>query len=260
MVKTQIKPHGITPIHRTPLYLVLLLITVTFSWADTPLNTLTPEETQAGWKLLWDGQTMHGWVSARSPDSPMIGWHIKDGLLVDEEKGGGQTPKGGDIMTADKYSNFDLKLDFKITPGANSGIKIFVNPEINKGSGFGVGLEYQILDDLHHPDAKHGKNGDRTMAALYDLIPPAVDKKVNPIGEWNHAEIISEGHHVENWLNGQKVLEYDRGSEEFRKLVAASKYHDYPNFGELPEGPILLQDHGNEVSFTNIKIKILPAP
>ncbi|HEV3270886.1 MAG TPA: DUF1080 domain-containing protein [Candidatus Methylacidiphilales bacterium] len=239
---------------------VLLLSTTIFGIAQEAPNTLSPREKQDGWRLLWDGKTTNGWRSARSADFPMNTWHIKDGVLTVEESGGKQSAAGGDIITLENFSNFDLKVNFKITPGANSGIKIFVDPSLSKGSGAAIGLEYQILDDERHPDAKLGRDGDRTMASLYDLIPASSTKHPNPIGEWNHAEIISRGNHVEHWLNGQKVLEYERGSPEFRRLVAISKFKKWPHFGELPEGPILLQDHGNEVSFQNIKIKVLPAP
>jgi hypothetical protein len=221
-------------------------------------NQLTPEEAGSGWRLLWDGQTTHGWRSARGPDFPAQGWVIRDGVLTVLSSGGREGGVGGDIITVDKYSNFDLKADFKITPRANSGIKIFVDPGLNKGPGSSIGLEYQILDDALHPDAKLGKDGNRTMGSLYDLYPPARDKHVNPMGEWNSAEIISDGPHVEHWLNGRKILEYTRFTPEFRQRVKESKYRIWPNFGELHEGYILLQDHGDEVSFRNIKIRVLP--
>jgi Domain of Unknown Function (DUF1080) len=226
--------------------------------AAEPPNTISPEEASAGWRLLWDGQTTHGWRSARGPEFPAKGWQIKDGILTVLPSDGHEGGVGGDIITTEKYSNFELKADFRITPGCNSGIKIFVDPELNKGPGSSIGLEYQILDDVLHPDAKLGKNGNRTMGSLYDLYPPSPDKHVNPMGEWNHALIISNGPHVEHWLNGQKILEYTRFTPEFRQRVKESKFKVWPGFGELHEGYILLQDHGSEVSFQNIKIHVLP--
>jgi hypothetical protein len=217
-------------------------------------NTLTPEEKAAGWKLLWDGKTTDGWRSARSEEFPKGGWTMKDGVLAIHETGGKESAAAGDIITREKFSDFELKVDFKITPGANSGIKIFVDPNLNKGEGSSIGPEFQILDDERHPDAKLGRDGNRTIGSLYDLITAPKDKKVNPPGEWNHAHIISKGKHVEFRLNGVKTVGFDRGTQEWRDLVAVSKYKKWPNFGELAEGHILLQDHGNTVFFRNIKI------
>jgi hypothetical protein len=157
--------------------------------ADTA-NQLTADEASAGWRLLWDGRTTQGWRSARGADFPATGWAIKDGVLTGLPSSGKEGGVGGDIITVDKYSNFEMKADFRITPGCNSGIKIFVDPGLNKGPGSSIGLEYQILDDLRHPDAKLGKDGNRTLGSLYDLYPPSPDKHPNPIGEWNTALII----------------------------------------------------------------------
>ena len=234
---------------------------------EPPPNTLTEQEKQEGWRLLWDGQTTAGWRSAVADTFPPEGWEIRDGELMVTNNNGAESQHGGDIITVDRYSNFVLKVDFKITPGCNSGIKIFVQPGIGPVTGTGakatvgsaIGLEYQILDDSRHPDARLGHNGDRTLGSLYDLMTAWPNKKPNDIGEWNHAMIISKGKHVENWLNGEKILEYDRGSPEFRKAVAASKFHNIPNFGEWADGHILLQEHGSVCSYRNVKIRILPA-
>lgn len=231
-------------------------------------NTLTDDEKAAGWQLLWDGKTTDGWRSARSENFPNEGWAIQDGVLSVHENGGEESAKGGDIITRKRYANFELTADFKITPNCNSGIKIFVQPNlspIDKKTGkpttvgSAIGMEFQILDDQLHPDAKLGRDGNRTMGALYDLIPPPRDKKVMPMGEWNHARIVSQGKHVEFWLNGKKTVEFERGSPEFRAAVAASKYHNIANFGEWTDGHILLQEHGSEASFRNIKLRPLPA-
>jgi len=226
-------------------------------------NTLTDYEKRTGWRLLWDGKTTTGWRSARSDEFPDRGWVIADGVLTVLETGGAEAAAGGDIITRDKFSNFELRLEFNITPGANSGIKYFVDPAINNGPGSSIGLEYQLLDDERHPDAKLGVNGNRTLASLYDLIPasnlsePHRGKDFRGVGQWNEARLVVQGNHIEHWLNGFKMVEYERNTPMYRALVAYSKYKVWPHFGELPEGHILLQDHGNEVSFRSIKIREL---
>ena len=235
----------------------------------TPVaNTLSEEEKAAGWKLLWDGKTTDGWRSAKADTFPKSGWVIKDGELLVLGKNGAESGGGGDIITTNRYSQFELKVDFKITSGANSGIKYFCQPYLDpitgagakskSGKGSAIGLEFQILDDERHPDAKLGRDGNRTIGSLYDLITADSNKKPNPIGEWNTAHIIVKGSHVEHWLNGMKVVEYERGSQAFHDLVAKSKYKKIPGFGDWADGHILLQDHGNEAHFRNIKI-LVPA-
>ncbi|MFD2291124.1 DUF1080 domain-containing protein [Mariniflexile gromovii] len=225
----------------------------------TPINTknnLTVDEAKNGWKLLWDGKTTNGWRGAKLDAFPAEGWKIEDGVLSVLSSGGAESRAGGDIVTNELFGDFELSVDFKLTPGANSGIKYYVDTEINKGDGSSIGLEYQILDDDLHPDAKLGNHeGSRTVSSLYDLIKADVNKPINPVGEWNTAYIISKNNHVEHWLNGVKVLEYERKSDDYRKLVSESKYVKWPNFGELDKGQILLQDHGDLVSFKNIKIR-----
>lgn len=219
-------------------------------------NNLTVSEEKDGFKMLWDGKTTDGWRGARLDEFPDKGWEIKDGILTVLASGGEESAAGGDIVTKDLYGNFELKLDFKLTEGANSGIKYYVDTDINKGPGSSIGLEYQILDDERHPDAKLGNHeGSRTVSSLYDLIQADTDKPINAIGEWNSARIVAKDNHIEHWLNGAKVLEYERKSPEYRKLVSESKYVKWPNFGEVDKGHILLQDHGDRVSFKNIKIR-----
>ncbi len=246
---------------RAHLFLASLLFATTIpALAQTP-NTLTPKEKDQGWQLLFDGKTSAGWRGTTKPAFPSDGWEVKDGLLSVTEHGGEEGGNAGDILTTRKYSNFELMVDFRETPGDNSGIKYFVNMDYapaHNGLGSAIGFEYQVLDDAVHPDAKAGKNGDRTEASLYDLIPAAKDKPRKPIGEWNTARIVVRGTHGEHWLNGVKVLEYERLTPEFRQFVADSKFHIYPGFGQASDGYILLQDHGFPVSFRNIKIRELP--
>jgi len=221
-------------------------------------NTLTAAEKQQGWKLLFDGKTSTGWRSAKGDAFPTKGWQIKDGELTVLASEGKESQNGGDIVTDKQYSAFILTFEFKLTPGANSGVKYFVTLN-EKVSGSAIGLEYQLLDDELHPDAKLGRDGDRKLASVYDLIPSNKPVScIKPIGKWNMGKIIVyPNNHVEHYLNGVKVLQYERGSKAFRDLVAISKFKPYPNFGEAKQGHILLQDHGNQVSFRSIKIKEL---
>ncbi len=219
-------------------------------------NVLTEQETRDGWKLLWDGKTTEGWKGARISTFPSKGWVIENGILKVLKSGGGESTNGGDIVTTRKYKNFILKVDFKITEGANSGIKYFVNPDLNKGEGSAIGCEFQILDDEKHPDAKLGVKGNRTLGSLYDLIPASADKPFIK-NSFNTATVVVIDNKVQHWLNGVKIIEYERNNQMWNALVAYSKYANWPNFGNAPEGNILLQDHGDEVWFKNVKIKEL---
>jgi hypothetical protein len=228
-------------------------------------NRLTGRETREGWRLLWDGKTTKGWRGAKLSEFPEKGWKIDNGILSVEPAAGEESANGGDIITVDQYGNFILSVDFKFTEGSNSGIKYFVDPDLNQGEGSAIGCEYQILDDAKHPDAGAGADGNRTLASLYDLIPAnaffyapheQVAKRVNNYN-WNRATIVVEGDHVEHYLNGIKVVQYERRTQMWKALVARSKYAVWPAFGETEKGHILLQDHGDQVFFKNIKIKVL---
>jgi hypothetical protein len=216
-------------------------------------NTLSDKEIAEGWQLLFDGKTNAGWMNPKSGKFPSDGWKIENGELIIDPEGKSETG-GGDIVTVKKFGNFELSLEFKYTPSANSGIKYFVDIEKNNGDLASIGCEYQILDDRLNQDAQAGVSGNHKLAALYDLIPPQ-DVRDNGPEQWNIASIIVNGNKVQHFLNGVKTVEYERGTPEWRALVAKSKYKNFEGFGENQEGRILLQDHGHKVGFRNVKIR-----
>lgn len=230
-----------------------------FNWIP---NHLSDSEKRKGWRLLWDGETTDGWRGANKEHFPERGWVIENGTLTVIETTGEEAAFGGDIVTMEEFSSFEFELDFKITEGANSGIKYFVVEGLNPGSGSEIGPEFQILDDEKHPDARMGVAGNRTVGSLYDLIaaenlsePNRSSKRFKGVDEWNKARVVVRGNHVEHWLNNVKVVEYKRDSQIFRNLIQKSKYDVFEAFGEVVWGHILLQDHGNRVSFRSIKIR-----
>ena len=227
-------------------------------------NDISAGETAQGWKLLWNGKNTDGWRRANDTVFPDKGWKVKGDELVIESSGGGESQFAGDIVTEAEYSSFELQLDFFLTEGANSGIKYFVTEGygMKVGKGSAIGLEYQLLDDKRHADAKLGAAGNRTLASLYDLIPSrkvvAFREVPRATGEWHHARlVVKPDGMVEHWLNDCKVVEYERGSPLYHALVERSKYKDWENFGLAESGHLLLQDHGDEVHFKSIKIREL---
>jgi hypothetical protein len=219
-------------------------------------NGLSAEEKAQGVSLLWNGVDTKGWRGAHKESFPEKGWRIQNGILSVLPGGGGESTNGGDIVTEEEFSAFELQFEFRITPGANSGVKYFVT-ENEQSSGSAIGLEYQVLDDEKHPDAKMGVVGNRTMASLYDLIPSLkMDQAKRKTGEWNKGMIrVYPDNRIEHFLNGYKVVEYQRGTPIFYALVARSKYANWKNFGMAPSGHILLQDHGDAVDYRSIKIR-----
>ena len=221
-------------------------------------NQVTSEEQKQGVALLWDGKTTNGWKGAYKAGFPEKGWEINDGVLSVVKSGGAESAHGGDIVTEKEYGPFELQFEFRLTEGANSGVKYFVTAtEGNSGSA--IGLEYQVLDDERHPDAKQGSAANRTIASLYDLIPSLKPSQaIKKIGEWNRGMIrVYPDNRVEHYLNGYKVVEYTRGSQMYYALVARSKYEKWKNFGMADKGKILLQDHGDKVDYRSIKIRQL---
>lgn len=211
------------------------------------LPKLSSKEIKQGWTLLFDGQTTNGWTTPSGKPVP-FGWEIKNGCIT-TIKGG----KGGDIITAGEYSDFELSVDFNIEPGCNSGIKYFYTKYATGGN---LGMEYQIIDDKLGEDIQKENH---LCGSFYDVLPvKAAKKKVNAPGEWNTVRIVSKGKKVEHWLNGVKILEFTRGDKTYSDAVALSKFNKaVPAFGMVDKGHILLQEHGGVVSFKNIKIKTL---
>lgn len=211
-------------------------------------NKLTEKETAEGWRLLFDGETSNGWRGTCQDEFPEAGWEIKDGILT-VLSSSGEEPRGGSIVTRETFSDFDFKLQVKLSPTtSNSGVKYFVK-EYPRDSGCSpLGPEYQVIND-NNPNL----NEDQKMGALYDLMAPQ-NVRLRQIGQWNDIRIYVRGNHVEHWLNGFKVVEYDRESEDFDRRVEESKFNDVEGYGKI-DGLILLQDHRDEVSFKSIKIR-----
>jgi alpha-3'-ketoglucosidase len=214
-------------------------------------NTLSEEEETYGWELLFDGKSTELWNGYNKTSFPTKGWSVEDEMLIVKKSGTEEDGFGGDIVTKDKYENFELTIDFMLSDTANSGIFYMVTEE--EGSAIWHNApEYQILDDATY--ATMGVTNIHFTAANYDLHPAEKDYK-NPMGEWNTARIIVNKGHVEHWLNGNKVVEYDLWTPEWEAKVKASKFKDYPGYGRTKNGQIGLQDHGHEVKFRNLKIR-----
>ena len=207
-------------------------------------NTLTVAEKTAGWKLLFDGKKIEGWRSYATDSFPAEGWVIEDGTLHKQE---GIRP--GDIMTVDTFENFEFAWQWKLTEGGNNGVKYMITAE----RGAAVGHEYQMIDD----NSPTVKSAESSNAAFYLVVAPAKDKPNKPMGKWNSSRIVVRGKHVEHWLNGSKVLEYDCGSPAVMEQVALTKFKKYPGFGEKVSGHILLTDHKDPCWYRNLKIRVL---
>ena len=239
-------------------------------YAQSSNNVLSEEEKKQGWVLLFNGRNLDGWTSVGKDTPPEKGWTV-EGVVVDEwmstgkdtppekvrteggiitvNKGGPQ--RGGDIITKEQFSEFDLYFEFKLTKAANSGVKyLFTRYE----AGGWLGNEYQVLDDDFHPDAKEGRDGNRKTGTLYDMLPTG-KKTMKPTGEWNSGRVVIKGSNVTHYLNGEEILSYDRKSKIYEDAWKLSKFSKtVPMFGTVEKGHILLQEHQDEVSFRNIKI------
>ena len=226
-------------------------------------NELTAAERAIGWRLLFDGRTLSGWRGLGYDSVPTAHWKVADGAIEKIASGNvpkladGQPAHGGDLMTVDSFGDFELAFEWKVAPGANSGVKYNVSERLSMSQApnhAALGFEYQILDDDRHQD---GKLPSHRAGALYDLIAPNARKHVRPVGEWNRSRIVFRGRHGEHWLNGEKIVEFDLGTPRMDSLIAASKYRSIPGFADRRErgGHIVLQDHGDEAYFRSIKVR-----
>lgn len=240
---------------RSLVVVIISLLCASGAWAQSsPPNTLTPEERAAGWELLFDGETPEGWRGYNQDTFPEKGWRIEDNALHVLDSGD-PSGLGGDIITTETYDDFVLKLEWKISEGGNSGLfyRALEQPGI---AIYWSAPEMQLLDNVNHPDADRGENGNRKAGSLYDLIP-ADPQPFTGHGEWQEVMIVANGPHIEHWFNGKKVLEYELWTPEWYEMIRDSKFADHPAFGDLHEGHIGLQDHGTRASFRNIMIKEL---
>lgn len=223
---------------------VLALIAgVSLMSAQSATNTLTSAEKAEGWQLLFDGTSLNGWRAFKSP-TPPAGWKAMNGELVRQDG-------GGDLMTVDQFGDFELRLEWKLSKDGNSGIMFRVTDQ--GAQTYETGPEFQILDNAGHKD---GKQPMTSAGSNYAMHAPARDV-TKPIGEWNDVRLIVRGAHVEHWMNGVKLLEYELWSEDWDKRMKASKFAKMPGYGRAKRGHLVLQDHGNLVWYRNIRIKAL---
>ena len=224
-------------------------------------NELTSADRRAGWRLLFDGSTLAGWRGLGYDTVPTAHWRVVDGAIeripssIAASLSDGRSVPGGDLMTVDTFGDFELSFQWKVAPGANSGVKYNVSEPLSLQHAqdhAALGFEYQVLDDSLADDNKIPSH---RAGALYDLVPPNARKHLAPVGQWNTGRIVFRGNHGEHWLNGAKILEFDLGTPHFDSLLAASKYRSIPGFATRRTGHIVLQDHGDEASYRAIKIR-----
>ena len=244
-----------------PLFFVLAGVLASTACSDVeehvdeprPHNILTAVERAEGWRLLFDGETTNGWRRYNGEGFPEVGWEVADGNLIVLASDGEEEGNGGDIVTEDQFENFELSIEFKLGPVANSGV-LYRAVEIEGEPIWHGAPEYQVLDDTAYIEMNTMDMYKHLTGDNYDLHS-SVETASNPLGEWNHARIIVNGAHVEHWLNGVQTVAYELWTEEWEGLVRASKFADYPEYGRATSGHIGLQDHGHTLRYRNIKLR-----
>jgi hypothetical protein len=233
----------------------IFLIIPVFLLSCQSSNSSNNSNSSDNWIVLFDGSDTNHWRGFHMESFPDSGWYIENRILHNDGSG------AGGLVTKDQYSNFIFEWEWCLyDEGGNSGVKYFVKERPDREGKYAFGLEYQLLDDSNHAWMKEGKmtvNDYHTTGALYEFFAPSDDKKLMPLGQFNSSKLVVKEQHVEHWLNGLKVLEYERGDEKFLEMRAKSKFKDRPEFGLHKEGHILLQDHQSRIGFRNIRIKIL---
>lgn len=220
----------------------LIAVVLTF------VSTRNVAAVQDGWTNLFDGKSLAGWRGYRQPDASKTRWKVENGMLAVDPGDGKDTRGQRDLITTNTYDNFDLSFEWKVSPGGNSGVKYFVLEDRDSA----IGHEYQVIDDEKHADAKIGAH--RQTAAFYDVLP-AANRPLKPAGEFNQSRIVVNGNHVEHWLNGTRVLEYELGSPALLAAIEKSKFKGIERFGKPQKGHILLQDHGDRVWYRSVRIR-----
>ncbi len=248
--------------NRTTL-LALAICTFAQTVAAQRPNELSADERAAGWRLLFDGTSLAGWRGLGYDSVPSAHWRVVDGAIVKtasaqvRRQADGQPAAGGDLMSVDAFRDFELAFEWRVTPGANSGVKYNVSEQLSLAQAANhaaLGFEYQVLDDERHPDNQIESH---RAGGLYDIVGPSSAKRLRPVGEWNSARIVLRDNHGEHWLNGAKIVEFDLATPRFDSLLAKSKYRPIPGFADRRRGHIVLQDHGDEVHFRTIKVRDL---
>jgi hypothetical protein len=233
---------------RAVLIIILFIIAgLAFAASQTP-NTLSNKEKAQGWKLLFNGTSFEGWRGYRQTGMPAAGWKIENGLIKTVPKA-----KGSDIIANQKFNDFELSWEWNISVGGNNGVKYLVTEERPGAPGH----EYQLIDDKANEESKNGPK--RATASFYDVLPPIANRPLKPAGQWNLSRVLVRGNHVEHWLNGKKVLEYELGSERVKAGLAEGKFKKFPDFGAKIQGYIMLTYHNDECAYRNIKVRELRA-